>query len=99
MLASRDFGFMLFQGFLSLVVQWYLLASSWCSTVSAVFATFTFRLGTYAMTALIRVAMGYGPLGQALRRGTINGAAGPVNGEEVNGSSNVPASKNLQSNS
>lgn len=55
MLASRDFGFMLLQGTLSLLIQWKLLASSWCSSVPAVFATFTFRLGSYAMLGLIRV--------------------------------------------
>jgi hypothetical protein len=81
MLASRDFGFMLFQGFASLLIQWKLLYSPWCSSVSAVFATFTFRLGTYALLALIRVALGYGPLGEALRR-----RESSINGEEkING--------------
>ena len=78
MLASRDFGFMLLQGTLSLLIQWKLLAS--CTTVSAVFGTFTFRLGSYAMLGLIRVALGYGPLGKALRRNH-------QTGDEINGAS------------
>ena len=88
MLASRDFGFMLFTGFISLLIQWKLLASSWCSSVSAVFATFTFRLGAYALLALLRVAWGYGPLGKALRRRTGNGT------DDINGA-NVRLSGNL----
>ncbi|CAB9513515.1 Protein DETOXIFICATION [Seminavis robusta] len=89
MLASRDFGFMLFQGTLSLLVQWKLLLSPWCSSVSAVFATFTLRLGTYALFAVIRVALGRGPLGKALRRRNMDDVM--INGDEINGASSAAA--------
>ena len=94
MLASRDFGFMLLQGTLSLLVQWKLLTSSWCSTVSAVFATFTFRLGSYALLGLIRVALGYGPLGKALRRNKEEDGNDNFNGENqgrITGANPVPS--------
>lgn len=85
MLASRDFSFMLVQGTLSLVIQWLFLTSSLCNSVSAVFNTYTIRLGTYSLFALLRVALGGGPLGRALQRNVkddghekINGAAGIV---------------------
>jgi hypothetical protein len=97
MLASRDFGFMLIQGIFSLVVQSYLLASSWCSSVSSVFAIFTLRMSVYASMALIRVALGKGPLGQALRRRD-DSLTGVVNGEAVNGASVTPAVAKSQTN-
>lgn len=83
MLASRDFSFMLVQGTLSTLGQWWYLKSAYCTTVSAVFGTFTVRLGSYALIALVRIALGRGPLGQALRRGSaeeqkINGATGVI---------------------
>lgn len=79
MLASRDFGFMMLQGTLSLLIQCKLLSSPWCTSVSAVFATFTLRLGSYALLGLTRVALGYGPLGNALRQKEIPGD------DEING--------------
>ena len=85
MLASRDFGFMLLQGTLSLLIQWRLLAS--CTTVSAVFGTFTFRLGSYALLGLLRVSLGYGPLGKALRRK--EQAADGINGASIEAPSSL----------
>jgi hypothetical protein len=95
MLAARDFRFMLIQGIFSLVVQSYLLASSWCSSVSSVFAIFTLRMSVYASMALIRVALGKGPLGQALRRrdDSLNGV---INGEAINGASGKHAAAKSQ---
>jgi hypothetical protein len=80
MLASRDFGFMLGQGILTMLMQIYLLSTPWCSNISAIFSTFTIRLGSYAVSALIRAGLGFGSLGIALR----NGIA--INGAKVNGS-------------
>lgn len=79
MLASRDFGFMLTQGILTMLLQIFLLQSAWCSSISAVFTTFTIRLGSYAVSSLIRAALGVGNLGAALRQGVA------LNGEKVNG--------------
>ena len=68
MLAAKDFGFMLWQGILSLLLQLALLKkASFCSSVSMVFATFALRLGSYSFVALLRTALGYGKLGQAMR--------------------------------
>lgn len=80
MLASRDFGFMLGQGILTMLLQTYLLSTSWCSNISAVFTTFTIRLGSYAISALLRAGLGFGSLGRALRKGDA------INGEKINGS-------------
>jgi len=65
MLASKDFGFMLPQGAIATLVQIFLL-KTWCSTIPDIFATFTIRLGSYALLALIRIKLGYGKLGRAL---------------------------------
>ncbi|KAG7345056.1 MATE efflux family protein [Nitzschia inconspicua] len=75
MLASKDFGFMLTQGLLSMMMQ-LLLLKTWCSNLSDIFTTFTLRLGSYAVISLIRAASGYGKLGRALssRNTRINGA-------------------------
>ena len=67
MLASRDFGFMLTQGTLTMLLQLFLLQSAWCTTITAVFGTFTIRLGSYAVTSLLRAGLGRGKLGRALR--------------------------------
>lgn len=75
MLASRDFGFMLTQGTLTMILQIMLLRSSFCSTISDLFATYTIRLGSYAICSLIRAGLGFGKLGKALRmEAPINGA-------------------------
>jgi len=66
MLASRDFSFMLIQGVLTLSLLLYLLQSAWCSTITNVFRAFTVRLGSYAITSLIRIGLGCGNLGRAL---------------------------------
>lgn len=82
MLASRDFNFMLGQGILTMLLQIFLLSTSWCSSISAIFATFTIRLGSYAISSLIRAGLGFGKLGTALRGGiTIDGAK--VNGAAI----------------
>lgn len=85
MLASKDFGFMLTQGTLTMLVQLFLL-KTWCSSISDIFVTFVFRLGSYALISLIRAGLGYGKLGQAM----VNSGSGsffkrkPVNGA-ING--------------
>jgi hypothetical protein len=65
MLASKDFGFSLTQGLAGMIMQLVLL-KIWCRNLSDIFATFTLRLGSYAVISLIRAAMGYGKLGRAL---------------------------------
>ncbi len=65
MLASRDFSFILIIGVLTCVMQ--LLLSSRCSTLSAVFLSFALRLLTYSVSAIGRVALGYGSLGRVLK--------------------------------
>lgn len=86
MLASKDFGFMLSIGTCTMLVQSFLL-NSWCSNISDIFATFTFRLGTYGIISLVRAGLGYGKLGQAMLKGgsgTFFSRRKPVNGA-VNG--------------
>jgi len=73
MVASRDFGFIIVLGTFNLVVQRQLLAASWCTSVSAVFATFTLRLVIYALGGFLRGALGFGPLGKALRDVKVDG--------------------------
>lgn len=68
MFASRDFGFMLAFGFTTFLCQLAILPR--CHSVAAIFATFTFRLGSYALAALVRMALGYGSIGKLLRRTT-----------------------------
>lgn len=65
MLASRDFGFMLFVGLGSFIGQLQLLP--YCTSVSDVLGTFTLRLGTYAIAALGRMALGFGGIGRVIR--------------------------------
>ena len=64
MLASREFGFMLFFGTGTLLVQLGLLP--YCHTVSHIFGTFTFRLRSYALVAIARILFGYGEIGRVL---------------------------------
>jgi len=68
MLASKDFGFMLTQGIFTLVVQYFLL-NRWCCSISSIFTTYIFRLGSYAIISLIRAGLGYGKLGEAMFKG------------------------------
>lgn len=65
MLASRDFGFMLACGLATFGIQLRLLPK--CTTVSAIFHTFTFRLGSYAVAAMVRSGLGFGMVGKVLR--------------------------------
>ena len=86
MLASKDFGFMLSQGIFTMLVQLFLL-KTWCSSISDIFATFIFRLGSYAIISLLRAGFGYGKLGRAMLSGG-NGTffqRKPINGAAVNG--------------
>jgi hypothetical protein len=86
MLAGRDFGFMLTQGVLTTLLQIFLL-KAWCSSLSNIYTTFTLRLGSYALVSLVRVFLGFGPLGRVIRGGTVNGdrihgnSAKAVNGQ------------------
>ena len=84
MLASKDFGFMLSQGIFTMLVQIFLL-KTWCSSISDIFATFTFRLGSYAIISLIRAGLGYGKLGKAV----FNGGGTFFQRKPINGAVNV----------
>lgn len=65
MLASRDFGFILLFGSATCLVQVkYLLPHA--TTLTAIFGTFTFRLGSYALAAVGRAVLGRGRLGRAI---------------------------------
>jgi Na+-driven multidrug efflux pump len=66
LVASKDFVYMLGIAVFSNFLQWKLLVSPWCNSVSAIFYSFTVRLATYALAGATRVALGYGPLGRAL---------------------------------
>ena len=66
MLASRDFGFMLGFGLSTFLLQLVLLRS-YCTSVSFIFATFTVRLGSYALMALARSFAGFGTLGKVMK--------------------------------
>jgi hypothetical protein len=70
---------MLAQGVGTMLMQLVLL-KTWCTNLSDIFATFTLRLGSYAVFSLIRAALGYGSLGRALRNGT-----GIFKGDDING--------------
>ena len=74
-LASKDFAFMLFWGFATYLMQLRILP--YCTSISAIFGTFTFRLGTYAFASIFRAAFGYGDIGRAIRgkRATESSAA------------------------
>lgn len=65
MLASRDFGFILSCGIGSFAAQLWLLPK--CNSITAVFGTYTMRLGTYAFLAAGRMFLGKGALGRLLR--------------------------------
>ena len=67
MMASRDFMFMLGLGLTSFVMQAKLL--TYCKSVGDILATFTLRLGTYAVVSVARGLLGYGNLGRAIRGG------------------------------
>jgi Na+-driven multidrug efflux pump len=69
-LASKDFGFMLTQGLATMIMQLVLLRT-WCTSLSGVFATFTLRLGSYAVISLLRTLMGKGAVGRVIRGSTV----------------------------
>ena len=68
MMASKDFGFMLFNGLLGFLVQAKLL--DYCTSISGIFYSFTVRLSMYTLFATGRAALGLGNLGKALKRKT-----------------------------
>ena len=78
MLASRDFGFMLAQGIGTMLLQLFLLFT-WCKNISEIYATFTLRLGSYALFSVIRAFLGFGRLGKAMKKG------GVIEGGRING--------------
>ncbi|KAL3821750.1 hypothetical protein ACHAXA_008486 [Cyclostephanos tholiformis] len=65
LMASRDFGFMLAIGISSFALQAKVL--TYCTSVPAVFATFSLRLATYAFFSVGRILMGYGNLGRVIK--------------------------------
>ena len=67
LLASRDFGFMLWTGLVNMLIQYKMLKSPRCTSLSDVFVTFAFRWGSYAAVTLLRALLGYGTLGRAIR--------------------------------
>lgn len=66
MLASRDFKFMLAFGLTTFATQLMLLPR--CTCVADILGTFTLRLGTYAVVALCRIALGYGAIGKIIKQ-------------------------------
>ena len=66
MLASKDFGFILLFGTTTCLIQLNLLPL--CQSLTAVFGTFTFRLGSYAIAAAGRAALGQGNLGRIIAK-------------------------------
>jgi len=65
MLASRDFGFMLTMGTLTALLQLYTL--NWCTSLTTILGTFTFRLSSYTVAVIARVALGKGDIGRAIQ--------------------------------
>mmetsp|Transcript_22563 Transcript_22563/g.47296 ORF Transcript_22563/g.47296 Transcript_22563/m.47296 type:complete len:528 (-) Transcript_22563:1111-2694(-) len=64
LMASRDFGFMLYTGIGTFLLQTKLL--QYCNSVGDILMTFTVRLGMYSVLAVGRTAFGYGNLGRAI---------------------------------
>lgn len=87
MLASRDFGFMLTQGVITMLLQIALL-KRWCTSISDIYATFTLRLGSYAVVSLLRVFLGLGGLGRVIRS-----TSDIFNGEKINGTCSKTTNK------
>ena len=78
-LASKDFGFLTGIGASLLLLQLSLLPS--CTTISAIFGTFTIRLAVYTVIALGRIALGHGEMGRVFWRGykkVANGTNGAI---------------------
>jgi len=66
MLASRDFGWILFMGLSTFVAQLVILTRA--TTLNAIFATFIFRLGVYGPACIIRALLGRGAIGRAITK-------------------------------
>jgi putative MATE family efflux protein len=66
MLASREFGFLLFVGTMTCLLQMGTLHC--CNSIGAILSTFSLRLGTYSIAVAIRIVMGKGSLGQTLMK-------------------------------
>jgi len=66
MLASKDFGWMLFLGVSTFAAQVGVLSRA--TNLNAIFATFIFRLGVYGPACAIRAAMGRGAIGRAIAK-------------------------------
>jgi len=64
MLASRDFNFIIAIGILSMSIQLMILPR--CTNLSLIFGTFTFRLSSYVLGVLGRIAARKGALGEVL---------------------------------
>ena len=64
MLASKDFGWMLFLGLSTFLAQVGVLRNA--TSLNAIFATFIFRLGVYGPACALRAAMGRGAIGKAI---------------------------------
>ena len=71
LLASRDFGYITIVGILSCILQLFLLKR--CTTLNHIFLTFAFRLGTYFLAGVGRIALGGGALGRILKAKLVNG--------------------------
>lgn len=66
MLASKDFGWMLFLGISTFLAQVGVLRNA--TSLNAIFATFIFRLGVYGPACALRAAMGRGAIGKAISK-------------------------------
>jgi Na+-driven multidrug efflux pump len=75
MLASRDFKFMLLVGISTCLLQ--LGTLKWCTSLWAIFGTFSFRLGCYTVAVVTRVATGNGALGRAIKKSWVRKKAAP----------------------
>lgn len=72
MLASRDFKFILSVGLSTCLIQLNVLKNH-CTSVNAIFRTFTFRLASYWIAVFLRTNLGFGPLGRVLRGKKVEG--------------------------
>jgi Na+-driven multidrug efflux pump len=69
-LASKDFGFLTGIGATLLLLQLSLLPT--CTSIGAIFGTFTIRLAVYTVIALGRIALGHGAMGRVFWLGYKN---------------------------
>jgi len=66
MLASKDFGFILSMGITTCILQLGWL-KYFAGTLSSIFMSFAFRLGSYALAVAVRTMLGRGALGKVLK--------------------------------